>query len=1563
MGVQQQDNSPNLSITNCTFRDIYNSGITNIGYGGNTNQNIIGNSLVNINMIPGAWGSLDGTNLAIAMYNPTSGDSIRNNSIDSTGYSGIFEVGQNYKVRNNFINHFCYWNSDGGGIYTGRNGAGRFILGNIVINGMTPQAMGIYGDENTSGVTIQDNSTAACVLGIYLHNGHDCTVRGNTTFQSSSASLNMTHDAGQDLIRNVTVRKNIFVQTATTTQANVSYQDQPEATAITDFGTSDSNNISRPVSVLGQDDNAWFTVKAGPVFTHYTLSQWQSASGYDLHSTRSPRQVPIDSVRFVYNASANTVIQSLGAQYIQILAPPNTTTQWNGNITLAPYTSAVLLLTGTSVPPLTATATVAMNPVLCNGSTTSITLSASGGTSPYQYKIGSGSFGSSKVFTGLGAGTYAFQVRDSAATIFSINVTITQPAQITISEKHGTILVNGGSTSDTVTASGGTGAKQYKLDNGVYGASNIFTGVAAGPHTITVIDANLCTNTLNFTITQPTALVISATATSNPTRCFGGTDTINVSASGATSPYQYSDNAGSTFQTSSQFRGVLAGTYTIVVKDAAGALATTTLTITQPSQITISQSSTAILVNGGTSTTTVTASGGTGTLNYSINGTTFQSSNVFTGVTAGAHTITVRDANLCTNTLNYTLTQPSSLNVSAAATTNPLTCFSNTTTITVTATGGTTPYQYSINGGSFQSSNLFTNRGAGTYSLTVRDTTNVTKTTTLVITQPTQITITESHTTITINGGTSTITVTASGGTGSKTYSIDGTTFQSSNVFSGVIAGTYTITVKDANLCTNTLTTTITQPSTVLTVTTTLTTPILCNGGTGLVTVTPSGGTPPYQYRALPTYTTYILNRDTFSVRNGTWTFYVKDAAGSIVSVARVVSQPAAITISIGVVGGIVTVTATGGVGSKQYKLDAGVYQSSNIFTGVSAGNHTITVKDGNGCTSSKAFSGAVPIYFIATVGTILCNGGTTTVGINATGGTSPYTGTGTYTRAAGTWTFTVNDATGARADTTITISQPSPMNVTVSFGTIVTNGGTTTVTVTATGGTGTKQYSLDGGTYQLSNSFVTGAGNHTITVKDANNCLVQTSFSITEPTDLTIAVVVGTAISCNGGTTTVTVSGSGGTGTFSNITGGTYTFSVKDAFSAQHDTIVTISQPAALTLSIATGTITINGNTTTVTATGGGGTGGLTYSLDGGAYQGSSSFSGVSAGLHTVTVKDGNSCTKVNSFSISQPTELVITISRGAAITCYGGTQTITVGSTGGTTPITGTGSFAKLAGTYTFTVTDAFGAVADTIITVTQPTQITISVTTGTIIVNGGTTTVTATASGGTSTLTYDLDGGGYQGTGAFSGVAAGQHIVTVKDANNCTNTNSFSISQPGALFITATPTLSSLACYGDVTTVTVSGTGGTTPLTYGKNGAFQSSGTFNNVAAGTYTFSVKDAFSIQHDTILTITQAPLISLIQITQYPNPISVYGGTADSVIVQNAGGTPINDSVYQYKLDGGSFNQSDSAFKYKFTGVTGGNHTVTIKDANGCTQTYSFTVVQPVYHKPRRKTNTVYSQL
>src|SRR5690606_37895502 len=182
---------------------------------------------------------------------------------------------------------------------------------------------------------------------------------------------------------------------------------------------------------------------------------------------------------------------------------------------------------------------------------------------------------------------------------------------------------------------------------------------------------------------------------------------------------------------------------------------------------------------------------------------------------------------------------------------------------------------------------------------------------------------------------------------------------------------------------------------------------------------------------------------------------------------------------------------------------------------GLVAGTYNYSVEDANGCTAAASVTISEPelLVITATAGTILCNGGTTTVSVSATGGTQPYVPgvIGSYTVGAGTYSYTITDANGCTATTSVTISEPEELEVTANAGIISCNGETTTVNISATGGT--PPYSGTG-------VFTVPAGAFSFTVSDANECSQTVNGLISQPSEITATISAGT-IQVYGGTTT----------------------------------------------------------------------------------------------------------------------------------------------------------------------------------------------------------------------------------------------------------------------------------------------------------------------------------------------------------------------------------------------------------------------------------------------------------
>ena len=308
---------------------------------------------------------------------------------------------------------------------------------------------------------------------------------------------------------------------------------------------------------------------------------------------------------------------------------------------------------------------------------------------------------------------------------------------------------------------------------------------------------------------------IVVTGTTTPTSAGSTTNgAINASATGSTG-FTYSLNGGA-FQPAGTFTNLAVGSYSIVAKDASACTGSQSFTVTATPCPTISitatttQASSPTAANGAIN---ATATGSTG-LTYSKDGINFQATGVFTALLPTNYTITVKDVNGCTASAVFLVTSVGCATINVAfTTTNSAGPTATTGSITATATGGAAPYTYNLNGGAFQSSNLFNNLLAATYTVIAKDANGCSGSSGIVTVAsnpcPT-ITFTQVVTVSDKCAGTGSINVTATGSTGFM-YQLNSNAYQTSNVFNTLPVGSYTINVRDLNGCVKTGTVPVAQ--------------------------------------------------------------------------------------------------------------------------------------------------------------------------------------------------------------------------------------------------------------------------------------------------------------------------------------------------------------------------------------------------------------------------------------------------------------------------------------------------------------------------------------------------------------------------------------------------------------------------------------------------------------------------------------------------------------------------------------------------------------------------------
>ncbi|HET9057872.1 MAG TPA: hypothetical protein VFN30_13585, partial [Chitinophagaceae bacterium] len=390
--------------------------------------------------------------------------------------------------------------------------------------------------------------------------------------------------------------------------------------------------------------------------------------------------------------------------------------------------------------PTAVTASDSHTDASCSGNNDgSVTINFSGGTPPYEVDFNGGGFAaqtSPKTYSSLAAGSYTWVVRDSKGCSTSGSETVGQPSTLTASDSHVDVSCNGGSDgSVTINFSGGTPPYEVNFNGGGFAAQTspkTYSSLAAGSYSWVVRDSKGCSTSGSETVGQPTA--VTASDSHVDVSCNGGSDgSVTINFSGGTPPYEVNFNGGGfAAQTSPKtYSSLAAGSYTWVVRDSKGCSTSGSETVGQPTALTIDCSKTVQPSCFGTAdgTIEVTFSGGTAPYKISMNGGAFvdaTSPYTFPSLGGGDYTIVVKDANDCTIECKNSLTPPPQI-LMAEPTVTPESCAgANDGCVTIVVSGGTTPYNLTINGEAMTDEGdgvTFTKCGLapGTYDIVVTD--------------------------------------------------------------------------------------------------------------------------------------------------------------------------------------------------------------------------------------------------------------------------------------------------------------------------------------------------------------------------------------------------------------------------------------------------------------------------------------------------------------------------------------------------------------------------------------------------------------------------------------------------------------------------------------------------------------------------------------------------------------------------------------------------------------------------------------------------------------------------
>ncbi|RYC52352.1 T9SS type B sorting domain-containing protein [Flagellimonas olearia] len=1145
------------------------------------------------------------------------------------------------------------------------------------------------------------------------------------------------------------------------------------------------------------------------------------------------------------------------------------------------------------------------------------------------------------------------------------------------------------------------------------------SGLAEGTYTITVTDNyTSCTDTASVTINAPPSALTASHVVAQPSCIADGSVTITPTGGWGGNSFEITAGPVGYVLPAPQSNGLFAnltigGTYTYTVTDSNGCVFTDTFDIIEAVAPVL-----AIVPNdicyddavGLTLTANVT-SGGDGNYEYSLNGGPFVSGNVFSGLAPGTYTIDVRDGNSCTDSASITIDPELSVIASAP---NIIACGTDTD-ITITAAGGDGNYVYAVVGngvtpadGDFSTTNPVTVTSAGDYDVYVRDNNGAAgyceASYDITIAQDPPLAISVTDTGILCSGeAQATITINASGGEAPYQYSINnGATYQTSNTFVNQAAGSYNIRVRDANNCTVDEIYTITEPLT-LSASAAVTQLAECNPGLGAeVRITNAlGGTAPYEY-SFDGGSTYGSSSIGY-LFPGTHTLYIRDAnlcTYPMTVTIDPVPTPPNVTPAIDYEcdgEGIITLTPDSADFDYTYEIDGNPNSpaDSNIFNNVPVGSHTITVNYTSNSAPTPSVLlletfGAGPNTSIPEVDPAYCyepqNGAVNSCGwaIDTHIQDGEYSVTQTIVNPYGTWrnpndhsalangrflAMNVGGAVGpngiiyAKRDIEVVPNR----DITISLWAfnllrVGTGGADPDIDIQLVDGVGTVIASTTTGQVPKNND-ADDWQNYTVTLNPGANTnldiVIRTNSAVTGGNDIAIDDIQAfqTPEVCSG-SLTVDV----------NVEDG-------HAFDAAITAFTDISCNGS-----ADGSITFETENFDLAT-------GFTYQVDGGAvsapqFASPVTVNGLTAGNHTITIVDlrDPACSVILNQTLTEPDALVASASVTSVMTCTNGGATITASATGGTpayqyqlednvggvlVAYQSSNIFTGLSdGDYIIRVIDTnlCEDPVDTAITIAPPSDILFDVTPTACYSGNNDGTIQVDVTSGNGDYQFSLNGGPWitpspasATTHTFSGLAAGNYTINVRDGFGCTGT---------LQNVTIVDALIASVAVEDITTcadgsITVTASGGSPTLEYAfvptttdPTGSFSTTNTYTVTAGneGTYDVYVRDnsATAPFCEFMETVTVDPATPL-TMTATPTDPECHDGTGSILVDITSGLAPYTIQIIDLD-NGGASDQTDTnvlSTSRTYYNLMPGDYTINITDATGCTITDTQTINNP----------------
>ncbi len=1244
------------------------------------------------------------------------------------------------------------------------------------------------------------------------------------------------------------------------------------------------------------------------------------------------------------------------------------------NITVIDSKGCTLTKTVAVINPLPVTLTLSSTNAICAGFNGVASVTAAGGAGGYTYTW-SPMGGNNPVSNGVPTGNYTITVKDQNNCLATGQISVgATPGGTAVIASFSPVTCFGFSNGIAIASSIGpfTAPITYSWSNTQLGP--MATNLAPGNYTVYLTDFNGCKSNTNITITQPA--VLNFAVNSSSVLCYNGSSgsatVSNITGGNPGFTYLWTPG-GSTLSTAA---GLSVGVYSVTVTDTKGCNLTKTVNVTQPTSVTVLSSTTTANCNQSNGSASVSASGGNGPYTYTWSTST--TGPLLNNIPAGTYTVAVQDANGCIYPGAATVPNSSGPSISIISQTN-VSCFGgNNAAASASASGGSLPYTYMWSNA--QITPLSTNMSAGVYTVSVTDNVGCVATASVLITQPTSLTINVSGNNPLCFGATNgNANAGVLGGTPAYNYTWTPNPGSGQGTASpgNMGAGVYLVTVMDSKGCIINGSVQLNNPPQLLaSVSKTNVTCFNACNGMAFATTTNNVGPVSYFYvgGAGPLATQSVSNLCPVN-----YTMTATDANNCIAIVTFSISQPPLLVGTISAVGsvscsggsnGFATINASGGTPGYLYNWSNA--QTNPTASNLIAGLYTFTVTDTKSCTATGFVNITQPPGLTATLtsSNVTCFNANNGIGNVAYSGGS---GIPTFlwlpslnvtpvasNLGPGTHTVIITDGNGCQQTQTITITQPTQLNATI-LGIVSTNCGQAngSASVAASGGAGGYTYLWSGSpTYTNPGLTSVTAGPYTIMVTDANGCSTTTIANIPNIAGPTIANTFSTHVDCFGnatGAATVISSvlvppmtylwsfAAQTTSAVVNLPAGLHSITVFDGAGCIASANVLINQPPQLVSAIGTPThsscfLSFNGQAPALVN---GGTPGYTYSWTPSA-QTNSLLTNVGAGTFTCVITDAKGCVTSSSVTLTQPQPLIITTNTVIQILCNGGNNgLINTNITGGTpfytinwasattvTPPANQVVTNLVAGQYTLSVTDVKGCATSSVYTLNQPSALVI-VSSATLPATCGNANGSATVivTGGTSPYGYNWNTPTPQNTNIAINLNGGVWMLTTTDNNGCIITKTVDV--PAPALPTVTLGFVSPLCFGQPNGSAWMTPTGNSPFTYNWAPIAATTGTITGIVASVYTGTVTDMYGCK-----------AIGVINVTQ-PNKLILTGGGPDTIcygrfiqIFAAAGGGTL---PYTYNwTTPGSVITSTLGGPHTVTPNISSTYTVMVTDANGC---------------------------